>query len=55
MSNPAKELKAGDKVLLDATVVRVKGDEVVVRLDIITTKKDLMKFDDLSSTTSILD
>lgn len=45
--------KPGQKVLLDAVVKSVKGDQVTVTLDIVTTAKDLLKFD--QSTTNILD
>lgn len=48
-----KKFIVGEKVLLDATVVEVKDDQVTVVLEIVTTPKDLRKFD--QSTTSILD
>ena len=48
-----KKVFVGEKVLLDATVVQVKGDQVAVVLQIDTTLKDLHKFD--QSTDSILD
>jgi hypothetical protein len=48
-----KKVIVGEKVLLDATVVAVKGDQVSVVVQIETTLKDLHKFD--QSTDSILD
>ena len=52
-NNNTKKFIVGEKVLLDATVVAVDGDQVTVVLEIVTTAKDLLKFD--QSTTSILD
>jgi hypothetical protein len=48
-----KKFTVGEKVLLDATVTKVDGEQVVVSLNINTTAKDLRKFD--QSTDSILD
>jgi hypothetical protein len=51
----SKTFKVGDKIKLDATVKAVDGDNVTVGLDIVTTVKDLLKFDDPQETTPILD
>lgn len=47
--------KVGEKVKLDAQVIAVDGPNVTVRLDIVTTGLDLLKFDDPQETTPILD
>lgn len=47
----------GDKVKIDAIVTAVDGDNVTVQIapGIVTTKQDLLKFDDPSETSPMVD